>query len=128
MKRRLNLRDCSNRRSLQTSCRANFFDHLFKHAARIVALAKEAPVQRIEPLNAFPVNDRRSSCESEVNPSPALHDAGERLLTVSGEIRYQYDTESGNQSQHGAASQCILKTLPDDDLDIEDPVSKDGVS
>src|SRR5215467_5342323 len=127
MQRRLNSRDHARRYLFEATCFPNLFDNIAKYALSIVPFAEEPSVQRLQPRLPPPVGDQSQTDETGINPTPVLHDRCQRLLAVERYFQHQNPAENRNDSDHGAASQCILQTLTNDDLNVENLVAKDCV-
>ena len=93
----------------------------------IVAFAEELPVDRSEPHGSFPMNAVRDARQHDIDPTAALHDSRESLLTVDRQIRDKQSTDSRNQSQDETAGESVLQALPQNDPQIHNPMPEDRV-
>ena len=106
-------------RTSSTTCRQD--------PVAIVALTKKPAVERCHPSIAIPVHHGGESRERAIGPAARADDVDERPLGMDHQIDDQPRHERGHEREERAPGECILKTLPNEDPDVEQPLRDDGI-
>src|SRR5262245_65629935 len=127
MQRGFNSRHHPRCHTIETVCFVNFADDFKKHPVRIVPLAKEAPVESVQPLLSPEGSKKSQTTDPNIRPAARSQDAREWFLTIDRQVCDEYSRQRRHDSDHHSASKGVLQPLTDDDVDIQDPMSETGI-
>ena len=124
---RLDLGDHHRGNAIEAAGTADLLRHVLQHGERIVAFAEEPPIDRFQPAPAVGKHDegRKDHCQI-LGPASSEHIV-HGLVALKQQIENQENRENRHHGEHRPARQCVLKPFPDDEADLEQPVSKDCV-
>ena len=127
MQRPLDLLDDQRRRQLEASRSPDLLDHAVQQRPRVVALAEEPPVERVEPATALPRRDEGQRDQPGVDRRARAELLADRPVAVPVDVGRHHGEEDGHDREQQAASEGVADALPDDEADVEHPVAERGV-
>ena len=117
----------ARRGALEAARLAYFLHHLAQQALRVVALAEEAPVERVEPSLAPDVGQRGQPAGREIDPAARPEDVEQGLVAMQQQIGHEQADQRRHRRQQDAARQRVLQAAADDDAEIEHAMAEDRV-
>lgn len=125
--RSLDFREHQRRHLFERVAAAQMLSDLSQYGKAIVPLSEEPAVDGVEPPVPRHIRRNRRGAEEDVQHAPALYDGLHRLRPVPEQVDGEDGPEHGSHRDGHPPSHGVLEPLPDDEADVEQPVTKHRV-
>ncbi len=127
VKRAVDLRDDAPRHLVELRAAPDLVDDAVQNTLRVVSLAEEAAVERLQPSRLSQVQPVRRKRQPDVQPAALAHGHDEGLIAVREQIDEERDADERSQRREDAAGRGILQSEPHHDRDVEHAMPQDRV-